>query len=91
MKITEKWSQKRANLKSLREMRVREAKERRTWNPPLFKTMDGDYTLFDKLGSACKWKLHSSDTKGVWRVNIRKLQQLQKPFHENVTPLGYVG
>lgn len=74
--------------KAQRDMRVREANEGRTWNPRLFETMDEDYTLFDKLGSACKWKLHSSNTKGVWRVNIRKLEKLQKPFHENVTPLG---
>lgn len=74
--------------KAQREMRVREAKGSRTWNPRLFETMDGDYTLFEKLGSACKWKLHSSDTKGVWRVNIGKLKILQKPFHENLTPLG---
>ena len=71
-----------------RQMRAKEQREGRKWQPLLFSPLEGEYTLFDKLGSAVGLKLHRERTRGVWKVNREKVKNLERPFRGNLTPLG---
>jgi hypothetical protein len=58
------------------------------WEPLFFKQLQGDYELFEKLGSATAWPLERDRTRGVWIVDEEKVLGMKRPFRPDSTPFG---
>jgi oxysterol-binding protein-related protein 9/10/11 len=71
-----------------RDKRAVEERKGSTWEPLFFKLLQGDYELFEKLGSATAWPLEKDRTRGVWVVDEEKIQMMKRPFRPDSTPFG---
>ncbi|KAJ4288846.1 hypothetical protein N0V88_007175 [Collariella sp. IMI 366227] len=73
-----------------REMRASEARRGHTWEPLFFKSLLGEqHDVFHRLSEGLGWQLHHEKTKGVWKMDDGKVQNLQRPFRAGMTPFGY--
>jgi hypothetical protein len=73
-----------------RQMRASEAVRGMTWEPLLFRSIDGDeHDVFHRLSEGLGWQLHHDKTKGVWKVDEARVKNLQRPFRAEATPFGY--
>ncbi|KAK4120507.1 hypothetical protein N657DRAFT_666108 [Parathielavia appendiculata] len=73
-----------------RQMRASEAKRGVAWEPLFFRSRPGEeHDVFHRLSEGLGWQLHYDKTKGVWRVDDHKVQNMQRPFRGDLTPYGY--
>jgi hypothetical protein len=73
-----------------RQMRASEAKRGITWEPLFFRSRSSEeHDVFHRLSEGLGWQLHHDKTKGVWRVDDGRIQDLQRPFRGDLTPYGY--
>ncbi|KAK3936804.1 protein kes1 [Diplogelasinospora grovesii] len=85
MVVTEKTKIEQAQ----RQMRTREKERNEKWEPLLFKSLDGDdHEVFHDLTEGTDWRLQDDKTKGVWRIDEHRVNNLQRPFRGHLTPLG---
>ncbi|EFX03679.1 oxysterol-binding protein [Grosmannia clavigera kw1407] len=83
-------------------MRAHEAKNGTIWKPLLFRSSSSSHDdaeapcpkataardTFHRLAAGLDLQLHDEQTMGVWRVDETKIQNLQRPFRGELTPLG---
>lgn len=58
------------------------------WEPLFFSPKDEWYPTFDKLAQDTGLELHKEKTKGVWRFMKEKAENVSRPFHGDLTPMG---
>lgn len=72
-----------------RRMRAEEARDQKTWTPLLFTNFSGiDHGVFHRLAKGTGWKLRDKDTKGVWKLDVSKIDGLRRPLRGETTPYG---
>ena len=81
-----------------RRMRAQEAASGENWTPLFFKTEghNGSETFHRLVASLAgaagrnthQLQLHDDRTKGVWRVDVDKIKNIQRPLRGGLTPLG---
>jgi hypothetical protein len=70
-----------------RKMRARERSAGETWEPLLFRSVEGsEHDVFHELADGLGWELHDERTKGVWMIDEEKLAGLQMPLRGDLTP-----
>ncbi|KAM7214986.1 protein kes1 [Rhypophila decipiens] len=73
-----------------RQMRLVEKQRGETWQPLLFKSVDGEeHEVFHELSEGTGMTLDADRTKGVWRICSDELNGVQRPFRGDLTPFGY--
>ncbi|KAK3317424.1 hypothetical protein B0T19DRAFT_469078 [Cercophora scortea] len=73
-----------------RQMRAFEASRGHAWEPLLFRSIAAEeHGVFHELAEGTGLALHHEKTKGVWKLDDRRVKGLQRPFREGLTPLGY--
>ncbi|KAI8711279.1 hypothetical protein NCS52_01503800 [Fusarium sp. LHS14.1] len=70
-----------------RQMRKEEAARGENWIPLFFKSLRGDsHQVFQHLTKGLEWNLADAQTKGVWKIDDRLLDEIQKPYRGRGTP-----
>ncbi|KAH6985550.1 hypothetical protein EDB80DRAFT_822464, partial [Ilyonectria destructans] len=66
-----------------RKRRSDEKKRGETWKPLFFRSIPGDeHEVFHRVAEGTSWQLLDAETKGVWRIDDKQLESLERPFRK---------
>ncbi|KAH6953668.1 oxysterol-binding protein [Ilyonectria sp. MPI-CAGE-AT-0026] len=66
-----------------RKRRSDEKKRGVTWKPLFFRSIPGDeHEVFHRVAEGTSWQLLDAETKGVWRIDDKRLESLERPFRK---------
>ena len=72
-----------------RQLRAQEAARGEKWEPLLFQSIDEeDHDVFRRLAEGTDFCLSHERTKGVWKVDERRIGSTSRPYRGELTPLG---